>query len=197
MRRSGSEWLDQVSSTMRARSLITFHHGILLPLLVVSHVLASQQHEVETTLPGPTAAAAVKEPEVLNPEERAALVSFYNNMNGPYWLRNRRWLDGDPCIPGEEWEGVGCVGPIPTVINIDLPTNNVKVRHTHCQEAIGSAIHPSMSHSSSLVPNYTIDSFHGLLISRYLLYWPNYTPILVQSFIIIFHFTITSRDVDR
>lgn len=40
------------------------------------------------------------------PEERQALVDFYDSTNGDFWVNNQRWNIGDPCI--ENWFGVMC-----------------------------------------------------------------------------------------
>jgi Leucine-rich repeat (LRR) protein len=54
--------------------------------------------------------------------EIAALSMFYNSTNGDNWIRNRSWLDGDPCI--NNWQGVGC-NSNGDIIGLFLQKNNL------------------------------------------------------------------------
>ena len=42
------------------------------------------------------------------PADRAALVNFYNALDGPSWSDNSNWLVDDPCA--NSWFGITCSG---------------------------------------------------------------------------------------
>ena len=42
-----------------------------------------------------------------NPEDKQALMAFYQTTNGPKWANNSGWMKGDPCQ--DLWYGVYCV----------------------------------------------------------------------------------------
>ena len=45
-------------------------------------------------------------PITVLPAERQALVEFYRKTHGDRWIKNERWMIGDPCL--YQWYGVGC-----------------------------------------------------------------------------------------
>jgi len=66
--------------------------------------------------------------------ERAALVEFYNKLEGENWLKNDNWLVGDPCE--NNWQGVRCEDE--EITHLDLKDNNMA---GFFSETMGDLIH--------------------------------------------------------
>jgi hypothetical protein len=55
------------------------------------------------------------------PSDLEVMQTFYADLDGPSWLENSNWMDGDPCK--NAWHGLECTQG--KIISISLPHNNL------------------------------------------------------------------------
>lgn len=67
----------------------------------------------------------------VDPQERAALVDFYQQCGGKYWVHQANWLNGDPCL--NNWYGVYCNGTNNSHVTIFDPIPRLSFNYIHCK----------------------------------------------------------------